>query len=91
MDSTPRNPTEKRPVKLSYKDQRDFDLLPKRIAEIDDEVAVAEAEMADATLYSSKPERFAELMAKTEALRAEKDAAEERWLEVAMAVEGMAG
>ncbi len=91
VDSTPRHPTEKRPVKLSYKDQRDFDLLPKRIAEIDDEVAAAEVEMADATLYTRNPDRFAALMAQTEALRAEKDAAEERWLEVAMAVEGMAG
>ena len=91
LDSTLRVPTEKRLVKLSYKDQRDFDLLPKRIAEIDDEVAAAEVEMADATLYVRKPERFAELMALTERLRAEKDAGEERWLEVAMMFEGMAG
>ena len=91
VDSTPPSPTEKRLVKLSYKDQRDFDLLPKRIAEIDDEVAAAEVEMADATLYVRKPERFAELMALTERLRAEKDAGEERWLELAMLVEEMAG
>ena len=86
---TPKAPA--RAVKLSYKDQRDYDLLPKRIAEIDIEVAAAEAEMADATLYTRKPERFAELMAATERLRAEKDAAEERWLELAMLVEKMAG
>ncbi len=79
-----------RPVKLSYKDQRDYDLLPGRITEIDTEIAAAETEMADATLYTRKPERFAELMAKTEALRDEKDAAEERWLELAMLVEEMA-
>ena len=91
VDSTLRSPTGKRAVKLSYKDQRDYDLLPKRIAEIDDEVAAAEVEMADATLYSSKPERFAELMALTERLRAEKDAGEERWLELAMLVEEIAG
>ncbi len=79
-----------RPAKLSYKDQRDYDLLPKRIAEIDTEIAAAETEMTDATLYTRKPERFAELMAKTDTLRAEKDAAEERWLELAMLVEEMA-
>jgi ABC transport system ATP-binding/permease protein len=85
----PKSPA--RPAKLSYKDQRDYDLLPKRIETIDAEIAATETEMADATLYSRKPERFAELMAKTDALRAEKDAAEERWLELAMLVEEMAG
>ena len=79
-----------RPAKLSYKDQRDYDLLPKRIAEIDGEVAAAEKDMADATLYTRNPARFAELMATTDRLRAEKDAAEERWLELAMLVEEMA-
>ena len=74
-------------VKLTYKDQRDYDLLPKRIAEIDVEVAAAEKEMSDPALYTQKPARFAELTAKTEDLRAEKDAAEERWLELAMMVE----
>jgi ABC transport system ATP-binding/permease protein len=85
----PKSPA--RPAKLSYKDQRDYDLLPKRIEAIDAEIAAAETEMAEPTLYTRKPERFAELMAKTDALRAEKDAAEERWLELAMLVEEMAG
>jgi ATP-binding cassette subfamily F protein uup len=74
-------------VKLTYKDQRDYDLLPSRIAEIDAEVAAAEKEMGEPTLYTKNPARFAELTAKTEKLRAEKDAAEERWLELAMMVE----
>jgi ATP-binding cassette subfamily F protein uup len=90
--SPPANPTEKppaRPAKLSYKDQRDYDLLPKRIAEIDVEVAAGETEMGDPALYTSNPARFAELTAKTERLRAEKEAAEERWLELAMLVEEM--
>ena len=79
-----------RPAKLSYKAQRDYDLLPGRIAEIDTEIAAAETEMADATLYTGNPVRFAELMAKVDSLRAEKDAAEERWLELAMLMEEMA-
>jgi ATP-binding cassette subfamily F protein uup len=74
-------------IKLSYKDQRDYDLLPKRIVEIDAEIAAAEKEMSDPTLYTQKPARFAELTSKTEKLRAEKDAAEERWLELAMILE----
>ena len=80
-------PTTKR-VKLTYKDQRDYDLLPTRITEIDSEIAAAETEMADPSLYTKKPARFAELTVKTERLRAEKDAAEERWLELAVMVEG---
>jgi ATP-binding cassette subfamily F protein uup len=83
-------PTEKRPAKLSYKDQRDYDLLPGRIAEIDADIAAAEKEIADPALYTRNPARFAELMAKGETLRAEKDAAEERWLGLAMLVEEMA-
>ena len=80
-----------RPAKLSYKDQRDYDLLPGRIEAIDGEIAAAEAEMADPALYTRNPARFSELTAKCEALRAEKEAAEERWLELAMLVEEMAG
>ena len=80
-------PSMPKKVKLSYKDQRDYDLLPKRITEIDAEIAAAEREMSDPALYTQKPARFAELTSKTESLRAEKDAAEERWLELAMMVE----
>jgi len=80
-------PSMPKKVKLSYKDQRDYDLLPKRITEIDAEIAAAEQEMSDPALYTQKPARFAELTSKTESLRAEKDAAEERWLELAMMVE----
>ena len=80
-------PSMPKKVKLSYKDQRDYDLLPKRITEIDAEIAAAEQEMSDPALYTQKPARFAELTSKTESLRTEKDAAEERWLELAMMVE----
>ena len=83
-------PSAPKKVKLTYKDQRDYDLLPKRISEIDAEIAAAEKEMSDPALYVQKPARFAELTSKTESLRAKKDAAEERWLELAMMVEGSA-
>ena len=77
-------------VKLTYKDQRDYDRLPKRITEIDAKIAKAEKELADANLYSRNFARFTELTAQTEALRAEKDSAEERWLELAEMVEAFA-
>jgi ABC transport system ATP-binding/permease protein len=80
-----------KPVKLSYKDQRDYDLLPARITAIDTEIAVAEKELSDPALYTRNHERFVELSAKADALRIEKEKAEERWLELAMMVEEMAG
>jgi ATP-binding cassette subfamily F protein uup len=76
-------------AKLSYKDQRDYDLLPVRVEEIDAAVAMAELELADPTLYARTPERFAALTGEIEKLRAEKGAAEERWLELAEMVEGL--
>lgn len=74
-------------IKLSYKDQRDYDLLPAQIAEIDAAIAKAETELADPTLYGRNPDRFAKLTHMVETARAEKDTAEERWLELAMQIE----
>jgi len=70
-------------AKLSYKDQRDYDLLPKRIDEIEAAIARDEAALTDADLYSRNPERFAALTRAIDQARAERDAAEERWLEIA--------
>ena len=75
-------------VKLSYKDQRDYELLPKRIEELDAAILRDEEALADATLYVRDPQRFAALTATIEKARADKDAAEERWLELAEMVEG---
>jgi len=75
--------------KLSYKDQRDYDLLPKRIEEIEAAIARDEAALADPALYVSDPAKFAALTKAIETARAEKDAAEERWLELAEQVEAL--
>jgi ATP-binding cassette subfamily F protein uup len=76
-------------AKLSYKDQRDFDLLPGRIAQIEAAIARDEAALSDPALYTRDPKRFAALSAAIEAARAEKDAAEERWLELAEKAEAL--
>ena len=75
-------------VKLSYKDQRDYDLLPARIEELDAEIAKGEHALSDPDLYSRDPGKFAQFTALLDKLRAEKDAAEERWLALAEMVEG---
>jgi ATP-binding cassette subfamily F protein uup len=74
-------------TKLSYKDQRDYDLLPGRVEDLGAQIIAAEAALSDPDLYSKNPTRFAELTKKIESLRAERDAAEERWLELAEMVE----
>jgi ATP-binding cassette subfamily F protein uup len=72
-----------RKAKLSYKDQRDYELLPARIEQIEAEMVKLEAAMADPALYTSDPKRFAQYTAALDKARAEKDAAEERWLALA--------
>jgi ATP-binding cassette subfamily F protein uup len=74
--------------KLSYKDQRDYEILPARIEALDAEIARTEAALHDPALYSGNPGKFAQLTAALDKMRAEKDAAEERWLGLAEMVEG---
>ncbi len=81
-------PASGRGKKLTYKDQRDYDLLPGRIEEIIAQIARDEAALHDPALYTRDPAKFAALTKAIEAARAEKDAAEERWLELAELVEG---
>jgi ATP-binding cassette subfamily F protein uup len=79
----------RRPSKLSYKDQRDYDLLPKQIEEIEAAIARDEEALHDPALYTRDPKRFAALTAAIEKARAEKEAAEHRWLELAEMVEAL--
>ncbi|WP_128892277.1 ABC-F family ATP-binding cassette domain-containing protein [Erythrobacter sp. HKB08] len=85
--AVPPPPPPPKSSKLSYKDQRDYELLPKRIEELEAAIAKGEAILADPDLYTSDPQRFATISKGLENARAEKDAAEERWLELAELVE----
>lgn len=75
--------------KLSYKDQRDFDLLPDRITAIEAAIAAAEAELADPDLYARNFARFTALSADLDRLRTDRDVAEERWLHLAEAIDNL--
>ncbi len=79
----PPSPPPARKGKLTYKDQRDYELLPLRIEELEAAIARDEAELHDPALYTRDPARFSALTETTAKARAEKDAAEERWLELA--------
>jgi len=74
-------------AKLTYNDQRDLDRLPGEVERIEAEIAKAEDALHDPDIYARDPDRFAELTAKLASLRAEKERAEERWLEVAALAE----
>ena len=75
--------------KLSYKDQRDYDLLPARIEAIEKEMAGVETDLSDGALFTRDHARFTTLTGKLDALRAEKAAAEDRWLALAEEVEAL--
>ncbi len=87
-EAPPPPPPPPKKAKLSYKDQRDYDLLPGRIEELLAAISRDEAVLHDPDLYTRDPAKFAALTKAIEAARAEKDAAEERWLELAELVEG---
>ena len=76
------------PPKLSYKAQRDYEILPARIEELEAAIAKGEALLGDPELYAKDPQRFATISQGIANARAERDAAEERWLMIAEQVEG---
>ena len=77
--------------KLSYKDQRDYDRLPAEIERLQAAVAADEDALSDPDLYTRDPKRFAELTERIARHRADIEAAEVRWLEVAEMLEALAG
>jgi ATP-binding cassette subfamily F protein uup len=76
-------------TKLTYKDQRDYDLLPDRIHDLEAQIARDEEALHDPDLYTRDPKRFAALTAAIDKARADRDSAEERWLELAEQVEAL--
>jgi len=78
-------------TKLTYKDQRDFDRLPGEIDKLEREIAADEAALHDPNLFSRDPRRFTELTERIARHRADIEAAELRWLEVAEMKEQLVG
>src|SRR5206468_5962717 len=76
--------------KLSYKDQRDYERLPGEIDRLQAEVAADEQALSDPDLYTRDPDRFTRLTERIARHRADIEAAELRWLEVAEMAEALA-
>jgi len=72
--------SERLPRKLSYKQQRRSEEIEARLPVLEQEIAALEAHLADPGLYDRDPARFAAVVARLEAARAERDAIETEWL-----------
>lgn len=72
----------KKGKKLTYKDQRELDILPAEIESLTFKIAQMEAEISDPQLYSKNPEKFNQLTKDVEAGQNELEEKEMRWLEL---------
>ncbi len=68
-----------RTVKLSYKEQRELDGLPERIAALETEQTSITGQLADGSLYANDPPKAAQLAARHDEIEMELLEALERW------------
>ncbi len=75
-------PTPTTPRKLSYKETRELEALPGRIAELEAEIAAAEGLLSDPAAFTKDAAAAQAALARLPKAREELDAAETRWLEL---------
>jgi ATP-binding cassette subfamily F protein uup len=68
--------------KLSYKEQREFDALPERIAVLEDEQKALEARSAGSEFYKESADSIRSVLNRLEEIGNELHVAYERWLEL---------
>jgi len=79
-DTTTKKATAKlKPTKLSYKDQRELDGLPKRIEDLDAELSTLQAAIAEPGFYQQDSDVIAEANKRLESLQQEQEQAYARW------------
>ena len=71
-----------KPVKLSWKEERELEALPDRIAALEDEQTAAQARLNDPATYKDAPQEIPALNTRLQALEAEIEAAMLRWEEL---------
>ena len=74
--------TPKALTKLSYKLQRELDMLPEKIEQLARTIKKREAELTDPDLYNDDPETFHTLSSSLQQAKSDLDYSEERWLEL---------
>lgn len=75
---------ENKPTKLSYKEQRLYEILPSEIEALENEIKAMEQELADPELYSKDEGKYYNIIEKLEKIKAERDEKENKWLEIEM-------
>ncbi len=73
---------QKKPTKLSYKQQRLLEVLPKTIEDLTKEIKQIENELSDPSLYTDNPEKFDHLTQRLTQAQNEVSEAENQWLEI---------
>lgn len=71
-------------VKLSYKDQRLYEVLPDEVAKLELEISEIEQKLSEPDFYTRNEQEFMALTEKLQHLKTEKDAKETQWLEIDM-------
>ncbi len=72
--------TQEKPSKLTYKLQREYDLLPTQVTELEGKIKELEAKLADPDFYSTDPKNYMETSTELEKAKLDLEAKEERWL-----------
>lgn len=76
------NDPAKKPTKLSYKQQRLLEVLPKTIEDLGKEIKQIENELSNPALYTDNPEKFDQLTQHLTQAQNEMSEAEDQWLEI---------
>jgi len=84
----PERPAQKK-AKLSYKDQRELEMLPEKIQRLEAEQATLTATIGDAAFYQKPHAEVSAALARMEALTAELEAAFARWETLDLQSQGM--
>lgn len=75
-------PSQPKAPRLSYKDQRLYEILPDEIVKLEKEIAEIENELSEPDLYTKDIKRFYKLTENLEKAKQQKDAKETQWLEI---------
>jgi ATP-binding cassette subfamily F protein uup len=70
------------PAKLSFKEKKELEALPERIDAIEAEIRMIEQKLASPDFYREPADTVRDTVARLDTLRAEHDAALQRWEEL---------